>query len=259
MIGLVRETNRPPGGYNTIFQLAQRAFLKPDSRVLEIGTSTGITAVELAKLVGCKIKAIDINPVSLEEARKRAMQEGVGHLIEFELMDASQTDYLEESFDMVFCGNVTSLIPNREKAFAEYVRVLKNGGFIAAAPMYYVQQPSDELLKKVSDAIQVEIIPWESKYWYDFFTHDLLNKYWYEDYSFDYIETDTVNAFVDEILERDHLKSLCSESYEILSKKYREYMLLFRDNLSIMGYSLMLLRKENYKVDSELFTSSKIS
>lgn len=258
LIGLVRETNRPPGGYNTIFQLSQRGYLNRNSKVLEIGTSTGITAVELAKTVGCYITAIDINPMSLEEAKKRAELEGVAHLIDFKVMDAMQTTFEDATFDMVFCGNVTSLIPNREKAFKEYIRILKTGGFIAASPMYYINDPSSELLEAVSEAIQVKIIPWDRQYWMNFFNHELLNTYWNESYAFDYIETNTVNEFVGEILKREHLKDLSEDSFRALSTKYREHMILFRDNLSIMGYSLLLLRKENYIVDSELFTSSKI-
>src|SRR5690554_1152382 len=131
LIGLVRETNRAPGGFNSIAKIAQYAFLKPENRILEIGTSTGITAVEMAKLVGCKINAIDINPVSIEEAKSRAKLQGVDRLIDFEVQDATNTTFDDNTFDMVFCGNVTSLISSREKALNEYIRVLKNGGYVA--------------------------------------------------------------------------------------------------------------------------------
>ncbi|PKM93602.1 MAG: class I SAM-dependent methyltransferase [Firmicutes bacterium HGW-Firmicutes-1] len=259
LIGLVKETNRPPGGFNSIKLLALSAFLTPNSRVLEIGTSTGITSIELAKLVGCKIKAIDINPVSIEEAKKRAKAEGVDNLIEFEVQDATNTTFPDNFFDMVFCGNVTSLIEQREKAFAEYIRVLKKNGFIAAIPMYYIKKPSKELIEDVSAAIQVNIIPWDRKYWFEFFKDEKIELCWYENYQFDTIKTEDVHAFSDEILKRDHLKCLKLEAYEVLKKKYREFMMLFRDNLSHMGYSLMLIRKTQYEVDNELFTSSIIT
>lgn len=70
LIGIVRETNRPPGGFKSILHIAQNTFITRETKVLEIGTSTGITAIELAKLTHCKITAIDINPVSIEEAKK---------------------------------------------------------------------------------------------------------------------------------------------------------------------------------------------
>lgn len=125
LIGIVRETNRPPGGFKSILHIAQNTFITRETKVLEIGTSTGITAIELAKLTHCKITAIDINPVSIEEAKKRAVEEGVSEYINFEIQDATQLEYADNTFDLVFCGNVTSLISEREKALNEYLRVLK--------------------------------------------------------------------------------------------------------------------------------------
>lgn len=258
LIGLVRETNRTPGGYKSLARIAQNSFLKPDSRVLEIGTSTGITSIELASTVGCKLNAIDINPVSIEEAKARAKRKGVDHLIDFEIQDATNTTFADGTFDMVFCGNVTSLISNREKAFQEYNRVLKEGKCLAAIPMYYIKQPSEKLLDDVRAAIQVNIIPWDKKYWFDFFTQGTLDLVWYENYKFDYIEDAEIEKFTDDILSREHLKELNKDAYETLVKKYKEYMFLFRDNLSHMGYSLMLLRKEDKAIDPELFTSTLV-
>lgn len=256
LIGLVKETNRPPGGFKSVSKIAQMAFLNKDSRILEIGTSTGITAIELAKLVGCKINAIDINPVSIAEAKKRAEEEGVEDLIEFEVQDATNTRFEDNTFELVFCGNVTSLIDSRNEALQEYIRVLKKGGFIGAIPMYYIKQPSKELLQDVCDAIQVDIIAWDKKYWFDFFSKDTLEILWHEDYKFDYIEDLAVNNFSREILSREHLAKLNDNAKGVLQEKYTRYMLLFRDNLSHMGFSVMLLRKCDVDIDAELFTSS---
>lgn len=42
IIGLVRETNRTPGGLNTIKEVSQKLCLNNNSKILDIGTSTGI-------------------------------------------------------------------------------------------------------------------------------------------------------------------------------------------------------------------------
>lgn len=258
IIGLVRETNRPPGGLNSIYQISLRSFLKPSSVVLEIGTSTGFTAIELARLVGCKVVAIDINPQSLEEARKRAKEFGVEKLITFEVQDATNLKYKDGSFDLVFCGNVTSLISDRDKALKEYCRVLKEGGFLAAIPMYYVKKPSEKLVKDVSEAIHVNITPLFKDFWVNFFDKKPLQKYWTEDYTFDKIDNSVVKNFVETILKRPHLEGLPSDTRKTLNERYEDFMHLFRDNLSIMGYTLILLRKEEKPFDEELFTSTKI-
>ncbi|MDO8656119.1 MAG: class I SAM-dependent methyltransferase, partial [Nanoarchaeota archaeon] len=83
LIGVVRETNRPPGGLRSIARIAQHTFLKTGQKVLDIGTSTGVTAIELARLTGATVHGIDINPLSLEEAERRAAVYGVEALTHF--------------------------------------------------------------------------------------------------------------------------------------------------------------------------------
>lgn len=258
LIGIVRETNRPPGGFKSILHIAQNTFITRETKVLEIGTSTGITAIELAKLTHCKITAIDINPVSIEEAKKRAVEEGVSEYINFEIQDATQLEYADNTFDLVFCGNVTSLISEREKALNEYLRVLKPNGILAAIPMYYIETPSDDLIDRVRAAIQVNIIPWDRKFWFDFFVKEGFELLYYEDYKFNRIDESEVKEFSKELLEQPHLNELSKEAKECLHKKYTDYMLIFRDNLSHMGYSIIYLRKTEFIKDRELFTSTPI-
>ena len=258
LIGIVRETNRPPGGFKSILHIAQNTFITRETKVLEIGTSTGITAIELAKLTHCKITAIDINPVSIEEAKKRAVEEGVSEYINFEIQDATQLEYADNTFDLVFCGNVTSLISEREKALNEYLRVLKPNGILAAIPMYYIETPSDDLIDRVRAAIQVNIIPWDRKFWFDFFVKEGFELLYYEDYKFNRIDESEVKEFSKELLEQPHLNELSKEAKECLHKKYTDYMLIFRENLSHMGYSIIYLRKTEFIKDRELFTSTQI-
>lgn len=258
LIGIVRETNRPPGGFKSILHIAQNTFITRETKVLEIGTSTGITAIELAKLTHCKITAIDINPVSIEEAKKRAVEEGGSEYINFEIQDATQLEYADNTFDLVFCGNVTSLISEREKALNEYLRVLKPNGILAAIPMYYIETPSDDLIDRVRAAIQVNIIPWDRKFWFDFFVKEGFELLYYEDYKFNRIDESEVKEFSKELLEQPHLNELSKEAKECLHKKYTDYMLIFRENLSHMGYSIIYLRKTEFIKDRELFTSTPI-
>ena len=90
LIGVVRETNRPPGGLRSVMSIARHAFLRPGQRILDIGTSTGFTAIELSRLTGVTSVGIDINPTSLDEARRRAVHAGVPHLCHFAEQDATR-------------------------------------------------------------------------------------------------------------------------------------------------------------------------
>lgn len=256
LIGLTKETNRLPGGRKTVFEIINRTCIDRESGILEIGTSTGFTAIELSKLVKCKITSIDINEISLKEARDRAFQEGLNN-INFMKADVNNLPFKDSEFDLVIVGNVLSLMSNKEKAFNECRRVCKKTGFIAAVPMFYIEKPSDNLIKNVSEAIQVNITPLYKKDWDDFFKIPNLEVYWTEDYKFNCVSDDIIKKFVEDILNREHLRKLEKPSFETLKKKYTDYMFLFRDNLSKMGFSIVLLSNKMIWEDPELYTSVK--
>ncbi len=258
LIGAVRETNRPPGGVTSVANIAKGAYLNENSHVLEIGTSTGFTAIELAKLVKCHVTAVDVNEESLQEAQRRAEAEGVAEKIKFVVQDASKLDYKDEQFDMVFCGNVTSYLNNKSKCLQEFIRVLKPHGFIAAIPMYYLNEPSKAIVDQVSIAINHNITAQYKKDWVDFFNIAPLSLFLCENYKFDFITNSEVNIFVDKIMQREHLQRLGIKRHTALSNRYQYFMQLFRDNLSLMGFSLMLLRKDIEECDPILFTAQQI-
>ena len=258
LIGVVRETNRPPGGVTSVANIAKGAYLNENSHVLEIGTSTGFTAIELAKLVKCSVTAVDVNEESLQEAQRRAEAEGVAEKIKFVVQDASKLDYKDEQFDMVFCGNVTSYLNNKSKCLQEFIRVLKPHGFIAAIPMYYLNEPSKAIVDQVSIAINHNITAQYKKDWVDFFNIAPLSLFLCENYKFDFITNSEVNIFVDKIMQREHLQRLGIKRHTALANRYQYFMQLFRDNLSLMGFSLMLLRKDIEECDPILFTAQQI-
>lgn len=258
VIGLVRETNRPPGGIRSIVRIIQNAFLTTNDHVLDIGTSTGITAIEIGRLTGARVEGIDVNPTSLEEARRRCQRLGLQDRVTFKIDDAQALSSESEHFDLVFCGNVTSLITSRSKALSEYTRVLKPGGFLAAVPMYYVEEPPPSLVDEVSRAIQVPLEPMRRADWMSFFRVKPYEVFLAEDYRFERKEDREIEAFVKRILDRNHLLELSKEAKRALDQKYTEYMHLFNENLSHMGYSVLLLRKDLEALDPELFTGNPV-
>lgn len=258
LIGLVKETNRPPGGAHTLATIAQNAFINSNTKVLEIGTSTGFSAIELALNTNAQIVAIDVNEESLAEARTRAKEFGVSDRIKFQIDDTLNLSSADSSFDVVLCGNVTSIVLDAEKALSEYLRVLKVGGLLASVPMYYLTAPSPDLIAEVSMAIGVDITPKFKRDWIEFFASDELHLIYSEDYAFDELSSEGVDAFVREILKRPHLSELRRETSDALALQYRKYMQLFRRNLAQMGFTVMLMRKSLKWLDRELFTSHRI-
>lgn len=95
--------------------------------ILDVGTGTGFFAVLLAQQ-GHRVEGIDLTPAMLEEARRLAKQRNLD--ITFREMDAQNLEYPNDSFDVVISRNLTWTLPDPERAYAEWFRVLKPGGVL---------------------------------------------------------------------------------------------------------------------------------
>lgn len=101
---------------------------RPDTlRVLEVGTGPGFFAIILAE-AGYPVTAVDYTPAMLAEARKNAGP--LASAITFREMDAQSLDFPDGSFDVVLSRNLTWNLPQPERAYREWCRVLKPGGLL---------------------------------------------------------------------------------------------------------------------------------
>ena len=95
--------------------------------ILDVGTGTGFFAVLLAQQ-GHRVEGIDLTPAMLEEARRLAKQRNLD--ITFREMDAQNLAYPDDTFDVVISRNLTWTLPDPQRAYAEWFRVLKPGGVL---------------------------------------------------------------------------------------------------------------------------------
>ena len=93
--------------------------------ILDVGTGTGFFAILLAGL-GHRVTGIDLTPAMLEEGRALADQLGLS--ITFRQMDAQDLAFPDERFDLVLSRNLTWTLPEPEKAYGQWLRVLRRGG-----------------------------------------------------------------------------------------------------------------------------------
>lgn len=99
---------------------------------LEIGSGTGYFSLNLVQLgVVERLTATDISPGML--TRLATTAEELGLEVETVETEAEVLPFEDESFDLVFGHAVLHHIPDLEKAFAEFRRVLRPGGAIAFA------------------------------------------------------------------------------------------------------------------------------
>lgn len=103
---------------------------RPFGDALEIGAGTGYFSLNLLQLGLIEsATATDISPGMLEALQATAGQLGVG--VETIASGAEQLPFEDASFDLVFGHAVLHHIPDLQRAFAEFARVLRPGGSVA--------------------------------------------------------------------------------------------------------------------------------
>jgi arsenite methyltransferase len=124
-----------PGGTRLTERLGALLALGPEGRVLDVASGKGESAIFLAQRFGCAVVGIDFGVENVAEASRRATAAGVAHLTSFQHGDAEQIDYPDASFDAVICECAFCTFPDKSKAAAEFVRVLKPFGRVGLSDL----------------------------------------------------------------------------------------------------------------------------
>ncbi len=110
-------------------ELVRAAHLSPSSRVLDLASGTGDVAFALANLGHpAEVVATDFNAEMLAVAEKKAAEKPPAVPVSFSIADAQDLPFDDGSFDVVTVAFGVRNFPDREKNFAEVLRVLRPGG-----------------------------------------------------------------------------------------------------------------------------------
>jgi SAM-dependent methyltransferase len=108
--------------------------LKDNDRVLCVGLGTGNELQRLLQMnPNLNIVGIDRSGTAIRKARKKAL--ALGKDIRLSTMDARHLQFARDTFDEVICIHLMDFLPDRERATAEILRVLKEDGqFVITYP-----------------------------------------------------------------------------------------------------------------------------
>ncbi len=117
------------GADDKIYQMMYQRIPKviEGKRVLEIATGPGLLAKEVAGYAK-EMVATDYSEGMIREAKKGSYPNNLS----FEVADATDLPYEDNSFDVVIIANALHIMPKPEKALSEIRRVLKDHGIFIA-------------------------------------------------------------------------------------------------------------------------------
>ncbi len=107
--------------------------LPSEGRVLTLGSGPGALWSENCERIpdGVDVTVTDFSPGMVEAARNNLAD--CSHGFDFEVMDAENISFGDETFDIVTANHMLYHVPDREAAFAEIRRVLNSGGRLYAS------------------------------------------------------------------------------------------------------------------------------
>jgi SAM-dependent methyltransferase len=105
----------------------------PRARWIDVACGPGVISRGVAGKVG-SVSGVDLTPAMIDEAEKRAKEEGVRN-VSFSVGDATSLDFADASFD----GAITRLslhhIPAPGRIVAEMARVVRPGGAVVVSDL----------------------------------------------------------------------------------------------------------------------------
>ena len=100
---------------------------KEHLKILDVGCGPGFFSVILSSL-GHDVIGIDLTESMIQKADEIA--DILDYDIDFRVMNAQELDFGDEEFDVVISRNLTWTLPDIEKAYKEWYRVLKKDGVL---------------------------------------------------------------------------------------------------------------------------------
>jgi len=119
-------------------------------QVLDIGCGAGVDTILASMMTGPtgNVIGVDIVPEMLQQAEKNLMMTNQKN-VNFKKTSGEKLPYSGDIFDVVISNGVINLIPDKEAALTEIIRVLKPGGRLMMAD----QVDSGNVQKDIKDRL----------------------------------------------------------------------------------------------------------
>lgn len=123
------------GGQEASDAMAALLPVAPEHHLLDVGSGIGGPARYFAARFGCKVTGIDLTEEFCQIAGALTQRVGLSERVDFRHGSALELPFDDASFDGVYTQYVAMNIADRARFYGEIHRVLKPGGFLAAAEL----------------------------------------------------------------------------------------------------------------------------
>jgi tocopherol O-methyltransferase len=96
--------------------------------ILDVGCGIGGSSLYLAQKFNARAVGITLSPVQASRATERAQEAGLATDVQFQVADALDMPFADDTFDFVWSMESGEHMPDKEKFLQECYRVLKPGG-----------------------------------------------------------------------------------------------------------------------------------
>jgi len=115
----------------------------PPQHILDVGCGIGGSTLYLAEKFNATAQGITLSPEQVRRAKERAREANLGDRIDFQVANALELPFADNSFDLVWSFESGEHFPDKAKFLKEAYRVLKPGGMLLMAT--WCHRPTDSL------------------------------------------------------------------------------------------------------------------
>ena len=111
--------------------------------ILDVGCGIGGSTLYLAEKFNATAQGVTLSPEQAKRGTERAQEANLGDRVQFQVANALELPFAEDSFDLVWSLESGEHFPDKAKFLQEAYRVLKPGGKLVMAT--WCHRPTDSL------------------------------------------------------------------------------------------------------------------
>lgn len=241
LLARLGESNRPPGGIDTIRQLIVNCHIRPEISVLHAGCNAGFSSREIARMTGCTMIGVDISGDMAAKAELIARKEGLDRL-RYQQADMRALPFPDHRFDITFSAGALAFVDGHRAALNEWIRVTRPNGLIADAELFYREPPPASIRTDVADVIGVEVPHYDAGYWPELFSGPQLEPWYDYEAPVKTWDDDVIVGYVRRLVA--HKMGGAPEAVrQALQRRLVETFRIFDANLRYMSYQIIVRRR----------------